>query len=51
MKNRLPFTVLFDLLFSACKKDLRTKIYLLRAYNNSGLTDLYYMQKPVIKIQ
>lgn len=38
MKNILLLIVLFGLLFSACKKDLRTKTYPLRTYSNSGMT-------------
>ncbi|MFN8322633.1 MAG: CHRD domain-containing protein [Chitinophagales bacterium] len=38
MKNIWLLTMPFLLFLVACKKELRTKIYPLRAYNNSGMT-------------
>ena len=38
MKKILLSSIVAVVLLSACKKELRTKVYPLRAYNNSGLT-------------
>jgi hypothetical protein len=38
MKTLLTLGITLIILVSSCKKDLRSKVYPLRAYNNSVLT-------------
>ncbi|MES2622519.1 MAG: hypothetical protein V4615_16830 [Bacteroidota bacterium] len=38
MNKLFLFGIISSLLIFSCKKDLRTKVYPLRAYNNSGVT-------------
>lgn len=57
MKKIFLLAIIAITLFSSCKKDLRNKVYPLRAYNNSGLTgqvsfiETKYKDSTLVKLE